>query len=351
MKNNKLNDIKKHLMTGTSFMIPFIVAGGILFALSVMLSGQASVPKTGWLAGLNQIGAAGLALFIPALGGYIAYSIADKPGIAPGFIGAYLAKEVGAGFLGGIVAGFIAGYMVALLKKIKLPTQYRTLGTIFLYPLVGTLVVGVAMVFIIGVPIANFMNALTLWLNGMSGIAKIPLGAILGAMTAVDMGGPINKVACTFAQTQVDTLPYLMGGVGVAICVPPIGLGLATLLFPKKFSPDERDSGKAGILMGCVGITEGAIPFATADPVRVIPSLVAGSVVGNIIAFLFGCLNHAPWGGLIVLPVVEGRVGYIIAVIVGSSVVAILMRILKPDYKEEGIEKETEDIDLTFEEL
>lgn len=351
MKKNMLNDIKQHLMTGTSFMIPFVVAGGILFALSVMLSGEAAVPEAGWLAGLNQIGAAGLALFIPALGGYIAFSMADKPGIAPGFIGAYLAREVGAGFLGGIAAGFIAGYTVAMLKKIKLPMQYRTLGTIFLYPLVGTLVVGVSVVFIIGLPIANLMNALTDWLNGMSRAAKIPLGAILGAMTAFDMGGPINKVACTFAQTQVDTLPYLMGGVGVAICVPPIGLGLATLLFPKKFSQDERDSGKAGILMGCVGITEGAIPFATADPIRVIPSLVVGSAVGNVIAFLFGCLNHAPWGGLIVLPVVEGRVGYIFAVVVGSLVVAIMIRLLKPDYKDEITEEDTEDFELNFEEL
>ena len=341
MKKNMLNDIKQHLMTGTSFMIPFVVAGGILFALSVMLSGEAAVPEAGWLAGLNQIGAAGLALFIPALGGYIAFSMADKPGIAPGFIGAYLAREVGAGFLGEIAAGFIAGYTVAMLKKIKLPMQYRTLGTIFLYPLVGTLVVGVSVVFIIGLPIANLMNALTDWLNGMSGAAKIPLGAILGAMTAFDMGGPINKVACT----------YLMGGVGVAICVPPIGLGLATLLFPKKFSQDERDSGKAGILMGCVGITEGAIPFATADPIRVIPSLVVGSAVGNVIAFLFGCLNHAPWGGLIVLPVVEGRVGYIFAVVVGSLVVAIMIRLLKPDYKDEITEEDTEDFELNFEEL
>ncbi len=351
--NNKniVSHMKQHLMTGTSFMIPFVVAGGILFAMSVMLSGEAAVPESGWLAGLNQIGAAGLALFIPALGGYIAYSISDKPGIAPGFIGAYLANEVGAGFLGGIVAGFIAGYTVYYLKKIKLRSEYRTIGTIFIYPLVGTLVVGIAMVFFIGYPIAGVMTFLTEWLNNMSGAAKVPLGGILGAMTAFDMGGPINKVACTFAQTQVNTLPYLMGGVGVAICVPPLGLGLATLLFPKKFSPAERDSGKASILMGCVGITEGAIPFATADPVRVIPSLVVGSVVGNIMAFLFGCLNHAPWGGLIVLPVVEGKLGYLISVICGAIVVAVLMGILKPKYNNEDLSTVSEEFDLDFEQL
>ena len=348
-----LKFLQKHLMTATSYMIPFVVAGGILFALSVTLSGQAAVPETGWLAKLNQIGAAGLALFIPILGGYIAFSMEDKPGLAPGMIGAYLAKEVNAGFIGGIIAGFIAGFVVLQLKKIKLAPTMRTLGSIFIYPLVGTLITGGIIVFLIGEPIASFMTWMTNWLNGMSGVSKIPLGGILGGMIASDMGGPINKVAATFAQTQVDTLPYLMGGVGVAICIPPIGLGLATLLFPKKFSKEERDSGKASLLMGCVGITEGAIPFATSDPVRVIPCIMAGSIVGNIMAFLLGCLNHAPWGGLIVLPVVDNRLGYIASVLTGAVVVAVLMKLVKKDVKEdEEIEEDLdESIELIFEEL
>ncbi|PKG22978.1 PTS fructose transporter subunit EIIC [Niallia nealsonii] len=351
-----LKYLQKHLMTATSYMIPFVVAGGILFALSVMLSGQAAVPEAGWLAKLNQIGAAGLALFIPILGGYIAFSIADKPGLAPGMIGAYLASEIGAGFIGGIVAGFLAGIVVQQLKKIKLSTTFRTLGSIFLYPLGGTIIVGVIMVFLIGEPIAIFMDWMTAALNGLSGAAKVPLGGILGAMIASDMGGPINKVAATFAQTQVDTLPYLMGGVGVAICVPPIGIGLATLLFPKKFTKEEKDSGIAALLMGGVGITEGAIPFATADPLKVIPSIMLGSIAGNISAFLFGTLNHAPWGGLIVLPVVENRFGYVISVLLGAVVTAVALRVLKKDAsKEELIETnkkdDLEDLDITFDQL
>lgn len=157
-------------------------------------------------------------------------------------------------------------------------------------------------------------------------------------MTAFDMGGPINKVATLFAQTQVDTLPYLMGGVGVAICTPPIGMGIATLLAPKKYNPEEKEAGKAAILMGCVGITEGAIPFAANDPLRVIPSLIVGAVVGNIIPFLTGVLNHAPWGGLIVLPVVEGRIWYLISVIAGGLVTAFMVNLLKKDYVDVTVE-------------
>ena len=355
---NALKSLQKHLMTSTSYMIPFVVAGGILFAISVMLSGEAAVPDAGWLAKLNQIGAAGLALFIPILGGYIAFSMADKPGLAPGMIGAYLANEIGAGFIGGIIAGFLAGYVVNLLKKIKLSPSFRTIGTIFIYPLGGTFIVGFIMVFLIGEPIAVFMEWMTGTLNSMSGAAKIPLGGILGAMIAFDMGGPVNKVAATFAQTQVDTLPFLMGGVGVAICVPPIGLGLATLLFPKKFKTEERDSGIASLLMGGVGITEGAIPFATADPLKVIPSIIVGSVVGNISAFMFGALNHAPWGGLIVLPVVEGRFGYLVSVLLGASVTAVALRVLKKDVVEDksstsevSEEDDFEDLDIKIDNL
>lgn len=219
-----LKEIQKHLMSATSYMILFVVPGGVFYALSIMINGKAEMPAQGIAVELNQIGAAGLALFIPVLGGYIAYSIADKAGIGPGFIGAYLAREVGAGFLGGMLAGFLAGYTVKALKKIKLRKEYRTLETIFLYPLVGTLVSGGAILFLFGKPLAVFMNWMTARLNGMSGISKVPLGLLLGAMVGIDMGGPINKVAYTFAQTQVDTLPYLMGGIGAAGAVPPIGI-------------------------------------------------------------------------------------------------------------------------------
>ena len=351
----QLMTLKKHILTGTTHMIPFIVAGGILFSLSVMFNpAGAATPETGWLAGLADIGLAGLTLFVPVLGGYIAYSIADKPGLAPGMIGAYLANSMGAGFLGGMAAGLIAGVVVKQLKRIKLPISLKTLGSIFIYPLVGTFITGGIIVWGIGGPIAILMQALTSWLSGLGDVGKVPLASILGAMTAFDMGGPINKVATLFAQTQVDTLPYLMGGVGVAICTPPIGMGIATLLAPKKYNAEEKEAGKAAILMGCVGITEGAIPFAANDPLRVIPSLIVGAVVGNIIPFLAGVLNHAPWGGLIVLPVVEGRIWYIIAVLAGGLVTALMVNLLKKNNMDDGPVKVAEDDgldEISFDEL
>jgi fructose-specific PTS system IIC-like component len=345
--------IQQHLMTATSYMIPFVVAGGVLFALSIMMNGQAAVPESGWLADLNKIGSAGLALFIPILGGYIAFSMADKPGLAPGMIGAYLAREIGAGFIGGIIAGFLAGWIVNQLKKIKVPQSYRTILTIFIIPLCGTLIVGGMMVWVIGIPVANFMSFLTNALSGMGGAQKLPLGLLLGSMVGVDMGGPINKVAYTFAQTQVDTLPFLMGGVGAAGAVPPIGIGLCTILFRKKFRPDQRDSGKAAILMGCMGITEGAIPFATEDPIRCISAYVIGCAAACASSFAFGTASHVPWGGLIALPVVDNRIGYFGAVMIGAFVVAGIIGLTKKEPSDAAEEETTEieDLDIEFEVL
>lgn len=357
MREN-LKIVKRHLLTGTSHMIPFIVSGGILLALSVMVNpqgiSQSTVNNQIFVSGLSEIGHAGLTLFIPVLGGYIAYSIAERPGLAPGICGAWVAKSVGAGFLGGIAAGFIAGVIVNYLKKIELPLSLKSLGAIFLYPVVGTLLTGGIVFWLIGKPISFVMSSLTSWLAHMNDIGLVPLGAILGSMTAFDMGGPINKVATLFAQTQVDTLPYLMGGVGVAICTPSIGMGIATMLAPKKYNVEEREAGKAAILMGCMGITEGAIPFAANDPIRVIPSICVGAAIGNIISFLLGVLNHAPWGGLIVLPVIEGKLGYVIGVVVGSLVTAILVNVLKRKNTDHIDSQELdclEDIELDFEEL
>lgn len=357
MREN-LKIVKRHLLTGTSHMIPFIVSGGILLALSVMVNpqgiSQSTVNNQIFVSGLSEIGHAGLTLFIPVLGGYIAYSIAERPGLAPGMCGAWVAKSVGAGFLGGIAAGFIAGVIVNYLKNIELPLSLKSLGAIFLYPVVGTLLTGGIVFWLIGKPISFVMSSLTSWLAHMNDIGLVPLGAILGSMTAFDMGGPINKVATLFAQTQVDTLPYLMGGVGVAICTPSIGMGIATMLAPKKYNVEEREAGKAAILMGCMGITEGAIPFAANDPIRVIPSICVGAAIGNIISFLLGVLNHAPWGGLIVLPVIEGKLGYVIGVVVGSLVTAILVNVLKRKNTDHIDSQELdclEDIELDFEEL
>lgn len=339
-----LNKLKEHLLFGTSHMIPFIVAGGVLLSLAVMLSGKGAVPETGFLKDMADMGIAGLTLFTAVLGGYIAYSIADKPGLAPGMIGSWIAvQNYKTGFLGAIIVGFIAGFIINLLKKIKLPDSMKSLGSIFIYPLIGTFIVCGIVMWGIGIPIAAMMTSMNTWLASMAGSGKVALGAILGGMTAFDMGGPINKVATLFAQTQVDTQPWLMGGVGIAICTPPLGMALATFLSPKKYTKDEKEAGKAAAIMGLIGISEGAIPFAAADPMRVLPAIVAGGVVGNIVGFLMNCINHAPWGGWIVLPVVDGKFGYILGTILGALTTALIVNTLKP-IAPETLEEEMEEL-------
>lgn len=327
---------KEHLLFGTSHMIPFIVAGGVLLSLSVMISGHGAVPETGVLADIAKMGIAGLTLFTAVLGGYIAYSIADKPGLAPGMIGSWVAiEQYHTGFLGAIVVGFFAGIVVRMLKKIPLPDSMTSLGSIFIYPLVGTFATCGLVMWLIGAPISAAMAGLNEWLTGMAGASKVMLGTVLGAMTAFDMGGPINKVATLFAQTQVNTQPWLMGGVGIAICTPPLGLALATFLSPKKFKRDEREAGKAAGIMGMIGISEGAIPFAAADPARVLPAIVLGGIVGNVVGFMFHVINHAPWGGWIVLPVVDGKIGYIIGTLAGALTTALTVILLKKNVLDE----------------
>ncbi|KEQ18506.1 PTS fructose transporter subunit EIIC [Endozoicomonas numazuensis] len=341
MKND-LATLKRHLLTGTSHMLPFIVAGGVLLALSVMLNGKGAQPEGAFLTGIWDMGIAGFTLFVPVLGGYIAYSIADRPALAPGMIGAYLANANGTGFLGAIIVGFLAGYIVNQLKRIPLSNKFKAVSTYFILPIGGTFIVSAIVIWGIGQPIAALMEALNGWLSGMGDGSKVALGTVLGGMTAFDMGGPINKVATLFAQTQVFEHPELMGGVGVAICVPPLGMFLATLFSKSRYSDEEREAGRAAGLMGMIGITEGAIPFAANDPLRVIPSIVAGGIVGNVIAFQMGVLNHAPWGGWIVLPVVDGRMGYIIATIAGAATTALIVNILKKPIDQRSEEKEEE---------
>ncbi|HDN9020934.1 TPA: PTS fructose transporter subunit EIIC [Aeromonas salmonicida] len=332
----QLNTLKQHLLFGTSHMIPFIVAGGVLLSLSVMMSGKGAVPEAGVLKDMADMGIAGLTLFTAVLGGYIAYSMADKPGLAPGMIGSWIAvQQFHTGFLGAILVGFIAGLIVNQLKRIKLPDSMGSLGSIFIYPLIGTFLVCGIVMWVIGAPIAAMMEGMNHWLSSMAGSGKVMLGAILGGMTAFDMGGPVNKVATLFAQTQVNTQPWLMGGVGIAICVPPLGMALATLLSPRRYKKEEREAGKAAAIMGMIGISEGAIPFAAADPVRVIPAIVAGGIVGNITGFMMHSINHAPWGGWIVLPVVEGKMGYILGTVLGALTTALIVNLLKKPVTED----------------
>ncbi|MFA0412252.1 fructose-specific PTS transporter subunit EIIC [Vibrio renipiscarius] len=331
-----LSTLKGHLLFGTSHMLPFIVAGGVLLALAVMASGKGAVPATGILADISNIGIKGLVLFPIILGGFIGYSIADKPALAPAMIASGIMADMGGGFLGCIVAGFIAGGVVFQLKKIPLSTNMTALGAYFIYPLIGTLVSAGIVLWGIGEPIKFFMASMNEFLASMAGASKIVLGTILGGMTAFDMGGPINKVATLFAQTQVDTQPWLMGGVGIAICTPPLGMALATFLFKKKFSKQEQEAGKAAAIMGSIGISEGAIPFAANDPMRVLPSIVAGGIVGCVFGFLTDTLLHAPWGGLITAPVSSNIPMYVVGIALGSLTTALIVGFWKPVAEEES---------------
>lgn len=359
-----LKDARKHMMTGVSYMIPFVVAGGIMLAVSVLLSGNASVPSEGVLADIASIGITGLGLMVPILSGYIAFSMADRPGLAPGIIGGMIASNIGAGFIGGILSGIMAGIVVTYLKKIKLSSSLRSLMPIFVIPLLGTMIVGGLMYWVVGQPIATAMEAMTGWLESMGTGNLVILGLILGAMIASDMGGPINKVAFSFGSAMVGTIDpvtgvpsetalAIMAGIGVAICVPPLAMGVATIIAPKKFTLEEKNSGKAALVMGLVGISEGAIPFAAADPVRVIPANIIGGAVGSAAAIALGAGNPAPWGGWIVAPVASNPLMYLAATLIGTVVAAGIVVLLKKEIVVEESEKLDEldeefDLDITI---
>ncbi|WP_313083816.1 fructose-specific PTS transporter subunit EIIC [Atlantibacter sp.] len=329
----QLKNTKRHFMTGVSYMIPFVVAGGVLLALAVMFNDHAAIPDSGFLKAMSQIGLAGLTLFIPILAGFIAWSMVDKPGLAPGAIGGLMAYQMGAGFLGGMLAGIFAGLVVwlllSLIARLKVPGFLRMMLPIFIIPLVGTFITGMAVYYIIGDPVAGLMKWLSAWLGNMQGASFILLGTLLGCMIAVDMGGPLNKTAFFFAVALISTNPQLMAAVAAADCTPPLGLALATFLFKGIFNDVEREAGKPAVIMGVMGITEGAIPFAAADPVRVIPAIMIGSAVAAVLSLWFGATNAAPWGGLIVLPVVGNHFGYIVSVIAGTITTAVMVKVLK----------------------
>jgi fructose-like PTS system EIIC or EIIBC or EIIABC component len=351
-----LKDTRKHFMTGVSYMIPFVVAGGVLLALAVMISGKAAVPDSGILKAMSDIGIAGLTLFIPILGGFISYSIADKAGIAPGAIGAYLANNMKAGFLGGMLAGMVAGiivyYLVRFLRSVNLPDFLKSVMPIFIVPLVSTFATGLIVIYVMGEPIASLMAAMSDWLTEMQGSSKIVIGLILGCMITFDMGGPMNKTAFFFAVALMDSNPTLMAAVAVPVCTPPLGMALATFISKSLFTPEEQQAGKPALIMGCIGISEGAIPFAAADPLRVIPANLIGGAVGSIVSLFFAATNHAPWGGLIVLPIVGNPFGYIIAVICGALTTAFAVILLKKMWKKNASESskdmDEDDFEITI---
>lgn len=328
----------KHLMTGVSFMLPFVVAGGLLIALAFAVGGiDAIKPENAGTLGyaLGEIGAkAAFALIVPALAGYIAYSIADRPGIAPGMIGGMLAANLQAGFLGGIAAGFIAGYTTRFLNKhIRLHKNLEGLKPVLILPLLATTITGLLMVYVVGVPVAAVLAALTEWLKGMQGASALLLGLVLGGMMAVDMGGPINKAAYASSAALLSSgVDAPMAAVMLGGMTPPLGIALATRLFPSRFTAPEREAGGAAAVLGAAFITEGAIPFAAADPLRVIPSMVAGSAIAGAIALTSGVTLKVPHGGLFVLPIpnaVTNVTGALIALAAGTLVTGLLVGLLK----------------------
>ncbi|WP_326974839.1 PTS fructose transporter subunit IIC [Caproicibacter sp. BJN0012] len=326
----------KHLMSGVSFMIPIVVAGGLLIACSFMF-GIYAFKQTGTLAwGLKTIGDSAMGLMVTVLSGYIAFSIADRPGLAPGLIGGALSSTLGAGFLGGIFAGFIAGYISKLLRdKLRLPKSLESLKPILIIPFISTLVVGLLMVFVIGTPFTMLMNALVAWLKDMGTANAILLGVIMGAMMATDMGGPINKAAYTVGTALIASSVYApMAAVMAAGMTPPLGLAIATFISKRKFNNEEREAGKAALVLGLSFITEGAIPFAAADPLRVIPSCMIGSAIAGGLSEAFGCLLRAPHGGLFVMLIpnaVSNVFLYLLAIAIGAVVTALLVLVLKKD--------------------
>lgn len=345
-----LKNTRQHLMTGVSHMIPFVVSGGILLAVSVMLYGKGAVPDAVAdpnLKKLFDIGVAGLTLMVPFLAAYIGYSIAERSALAPCAIGAWVGNSFGA-----LIAGIIGGIVVYYLKKIPVHKVLRSVMPIFIIPIVGTLITAGVMMWGLGEPVGALTNSLTQWLQGMQQGSIVMLAVIMGLMLAFDMGGPVNKVAYAFMLICVAQGVYTVVAIAaVGICVPPLGMGLATLIGRKNFSAEERETGNAALVMGCVGVTEGAIPFAAADPLRVIPSIMVGSVCGAVTAALVGAQCYAGWGGLIVLPVVEGKLGYIAAVAVGAVVTAVCVNVLKSLARKNGssTDEKVDDLDLDFE--
>ncbi|RIP37120.1 PTS mannose transporter subunit IIABC [Staphylococcus gallinarum] len=339
-----LQVIYQHLMNGVSFMVPFIVVGGLLMAIALTIGGKASteglvIPEDSIWKSVENIGNLSFKFMVPILAGYIAVSIADKPGLVPGMIGGAIAadgsfygSDAGAGFLGGIVAGFLAGYIAKWIKNIKTPKAMAPIMPIIIIPIISSLIVGLIFIFVIGAPISNIFEVLTSWLKGMQGTNIVILALIVGAMIAFDMGGPINKVAFLFGSALIAEGNYaVMGMVAVAVCTPPIGLGLATFFNKHKFNNSEVEMGKASFTMGLFGITEGAIPFAAQDPLRIIPANMIGAMIAAVIAAIGGVGDRVAHGGPIVavLGGIDQIIWFFIAVIVGSIVTMLLVLLMK----------------------
>lgn len=328
--------VYKHLMTGVSHMLPLVVAGGLLIAMSFMFGIEAFKDDTiagGLPKALMDIGGgAAFHLMIAVFAGYVAFSIADRPGLAVGLIGGMLATNAGAGILGGIIAGFLAGYVVKFLNdKIQLSPSLASLKPILILPLFGSLIVGLAMVYIINPPVAAIMESLSSWLKSMGDINAVVLGIILGVMMCTDMGGPVNKAAYTFSVGMLaSSVNTPMAAAMAAGMVPPIGMAIATWIARKKFTTNQRDAGKASFVLGLCFISEGALPFVAADPVRVIASSILGGATAGALSLGLGISLQAPHGGLFVIPFVSDPLLYLGVIAVGSLVTGVCYAIIKP---------------------
>ena len=346
------HSIYKHLMNGVSHMLPFVVGGGILIALAFLVDGMAfdinelTAEQRANFGGLTplaqllkgQIGGVAFGFMLPVLSGFIAMSIADRPGLAVGFVGGAIAANGKSGFLGALAAGFLAGYLVNLLKKTSdkvIPDSLDGIKPVLIYPLFGMLLIGLVMIFAIEPIVGAINTGLNSFLGSLSGVNSILLGAILGGMMAIDMGGPFNKAAYVFGVASIAAGNYnIMAAVMIGGMVPPCAIALATILFKKKFTEAERKSGPTNFIMGLSFITEGAIPFAAADPLHVLPACIAGSALAGALSMAFNCTLMAPHGGIFVFPVVGNALMYVVALVAGTVLGAVLLGVLKKDVEE-----------------
>lgn len=344
------HQIYKHLMNGVSHMLPFVVGGGILIAIAFLIDGFSvdlnSLPAdqranfgtiTQAAALFKGIGGTAFGFMLPILAGFIAMSIADRPGLAVGFVGGSIAANGTSGFLGALVAGFVAGYIVLLLKKVfsKLPESLDGMKPVLLYPLLGIFLVGVIMQFVVEPPIGALNTAINNGLNGLNGASAVVLGILLGGMMSVDMGGPVNKAAYVFGTASIAAGNYnIMAAVMIGGMVPPIAIALATIFFKNKFTAEERKAGPTNFIMGLSFITEGAIPFAASDPLHVLPACVVGSAVAGGLSMAFGCTLMAPHGGIFVVPTIGNPLMYLVALVIGSFIACGLLGLLKKKVRE-----------------
>lgn len=344
------HQIYKHLMNGVSHMLPFVVGGGILIAIAFLIDGFSvdlnSLPAdqranfgtiTQAAALFKGIGGTAFGFMLPILAGFIAMSIADRPGLAVGFVGGSIAANGTSGFLGALVAGFVAGYIVLLLKKVfsKLPESLDGMKPVLLYPLLGIFLVGVIMQFVVEPPIGALNTAINNGLNGLNGASAVVLGVLLGGMMSVDMGGPVNKAAYVFGTASIAVGNYnIMAAVMIGGMVPPIAIALATIFFKNKFTAEERKAGPTNFIMGLSFITEGAIPFAASDPLHVLPACVVGSAVAGGLSMAFGCTLMAPHGGIFVVPTIGNPLMYLVALVIGSFIACGLLGLLKKKVSE-----------------